>query len=228
MRSTSIFLTAALMVFIASCDSLTGTGGEGNLLENWRFVPESSGTDSAAAIVGMAPWKLNVLGAAAFAEKGGDGKKGFVGLARIKMVPGTATAPVIASGAMRQELPTPIRAGQTYIITISGSLSATIAECGKVVSSSSMMPVRFAAYNDSLSDLPSAWKDSPGSFATIGEVKVVKKTWDNYTTATWTADADYSGFVVFLNEAGANRGLADGCDIGDGVFLDNVILQETD
>ena len=228
MRSTSIFLTAALMVFIASCDSLTGRGGGGNLLENWKFVPDLSGGDSAGATVGMAPWTFNKMGSAAFAEKGGDDKKGFVGLSRVKMVPGSATTPVVVSGTLAQELATPIRAGHTYTITISGSLSATIEGCGKVVSSSSRMPVRFAAYNDSLKDFAFTWKESPGLFATIGGVNVGTKTWENYTTATWTADADYSGFVVFLNDAGGYRGLGDMCDVGDAVFIDNVILQEAD
>lgn len=228
MRSTTIFLTAALMVFIASCESLTGTGGGGNLLENWRFVPEVSGSDNAITTAGMAPWNFNQIGAIPIAEQGGDGNRGYVGLARMRLVPNGATTQQVVSGALTQNLGTPIRAGHTYTITISGSLSATIAGCGKVVSSSSTMPVRFAAYNDTLRDFSYSWKESPGSFAIIGQVSVSKKMWENYTTATWTADADYSGLAVFLGDAGAKLGLLDGCNVGEAVFLDNVILQEED
>ena len=79
--------------------------------------------------------------------------------------------------------------------------------------------VRFLGFNTQ--PIGMHWQTSSGQVASLGSIKVSKHdSWDQYVTADWTADADYTNFEIDVSNGNSGGGYE------TWVAIDNVSLEE--
>lgn len=90
-----------------------------------------------------------------------------------------------------QNLATPIKKGKTYLLTACARFMDDNPE-----NYTRYARARFVAFNTMPLNMNFHWKDNHPQVAVIGTLKTDKTEWKEFTVATWTADADYTGFAI--------------------------------
>lgn len=226
MRMPKMVVLFLLAGFLAGCGDTVGPRQGGNILTNSGFDVKG---DYAYALTGDssdASWiGRNMATSFAGPDYMGDENPGFVSLCRF----GVKIDPVLV-GYATQTLRTPIRAGRFYDVSLSGTIRMEDG-WGGIISTTPEMPVRFVAYNGEPAEHPHRWKEKTGSMKVIGEVTIASTAWQTYRTRRrWRADADYSGFALFIGDSvvhySRKNDSSRSCCPQEFVFLDNVSLWE--
>ena len=116
--------------------------------------------------------------------------------------------------AILQTLAAPIRKGKTYRVSVcmrfvrdNPNMRATTAR------------LRFVGYNQAPNGID-RWADNAPGLAVIGAVETASQTWVTLESGRWTADADYSGFAINVEND------LSGSNSESWAHVDNVTLRE--
>ncbi len=224
MRMPKMVVPFLLAGFLAGCGDTVGSEGSGTMVTNSGFDAEGDLKYSHQGDVPGPYWISRNPLSSLYSRDMGDGNMGFL---MLKKCP--CASQQVHVGYVTQDLRIPIRAGQSYIVSVSGT-NSVITGGRPLASIYPRIPVRFVAYNGTPPEFPLRWSEKPGEMAIIGQVNITDATWRTYRTAEWKADRDYRSFGVFIGDSIDHSHLPQPDTVivtstNEMVFLDNVSLR---
>jgi hypothetical protein len=199
-------LTLLAVALIGCKDNPVEPNENPNLLTNPGFMTSRTATEDITT-GSVEPWMRGTGSPQIGAGLGCDTTHGFI------QMWGNADL----GESITQTLATPIRKGRTYTVTASVRWMND-----NPANYTQHVKVRFVAFNQ----IPAAdghWKEDKPNVAVIGSVKTSDTSWKTLSTADWTADSDYTGFSINVE----NETPDDGTPYTvSWAHIDNVVLKE--